>query len=139
MKIRGRKIDSNKNKEAFTNAWVSMGRLLASKAGPEAKLQMLALMASMEPNNTRKCLKSKEGREAFKPLELVTKDGQLGDIFQSFGAFKSAISEEFHMNAAENIQTIESIYGHLKLGRLSHAVPGGERERLDINESNFSR
>jgi hypothetical protein len=37
------------------------------------------------------------------------------------------------------MQTMELLYGNLKLGGLSNKVLGGERERLDFSASNYSR
>jgi hypothetical protein len=66
------------------------------------------------------------------------------DAFNRIDTFKSALAQKIASNDQENFkmehkETINSLYENLKLEHLSNKVIGGERERLDIGESNFSR
>jgi hypothetical protein len=128
----GNKIKTELNNELLANVF----NILETYPNPIVKFQLLNLVASIDPINVRKLLGVRDSQRGFVPLGIIGQDDKLTSMFDTVDAFKSSITEILGDKIVEECEEmIKSTYGNLKLGNFVD----GERKRLDISESNFSR
>jgi hypothetical protein len=103
----------------------------------QEKLRLLSLMASFNPRSTKRALlRDVPGLAFFNGL--FDPNGQPGEALGTVGKFRSYLKKK-GIDGIQFRESIESIYGNLKLGLLSDKVYGGERKRLDFSQSNFAQ
>jgi hypothetical protein len=120
----GGEIGSQKNNESFDTVRAQMDR--CSRA--EEKLFLLDLMASSDPQRAKAWLNGSAGNESQSAYTRRPRDELIGRIGEKLG------NPEF---VDTHTPEIGLLCGKLQMGGLMNKGLGGERERLDIQESRF--
>lgn len=126
-------VGSKSNNESFQSVLKAMGEC----SDGQEKLHLLDQMTSLSPRSTKRMLIQNNRGLAFFD-GLFTPDGQPGEVLGTVGKFGSYL-EEKGIDKIQFKESIESIYGNLKLSHLSNSVYGGERKRLNFSQSNFAK